>query len=194
MTAQESYLTLYKSYENALRDLGRDPRQVEADYETSDPGKAARLRMCRQFRNYLAHEDDPGFLIASDRMTDFLTKEVFDLKVQNDSVKQHTKPAGNYIFEDTVKCGDVLAKLVSTKQVYVIRHSKTGYDICSLYDIMALYMSSKAAKMAVVKSVRMKPVFVAPTDKFVDLDPSKIHICTADGTADGKLVGVVKGL
>ena len=48
--------------------------------------------------------------------------------------------------------------------------------------------------MAAVKSVRMKPVFVAPTDKFTDLDPSKIHICTADGTADGKLVGVVKGL
>lgn len=194
MTAQESYLTLYKSYENALRDLGMDPRQVETDLETTDPSKAARLRMCRLFRNYLAHENDPGFLVPSDRMTDFLEREVFDLKVRNDSVKQHTKPAGSYIFEDTAKCADVLAKLVSTKQSFVIRHSKSGYDICSLYDIMALYLSSKAAKMSVVKAARMKPVFAAPTDKFAELDPSKITICTADGKPDGKLIGVVKGL
>ena len=192
MTVQESYLTLYKSYENALRDQGRDPRQVETDYESSDPSKAARLRMCRLFRNYLAHENDPGFLMPSDKMLDFLEKEVFDLKVQNDSVKQHTKPAGSYIFEDTMKCGDVLAKLVSTKQVAAIRHGKTGYDLCAWTDILALYMASKASKLAAFKPLRTKIVFAAPTDKFAALDSGRITICTSDGTPDGKVAGVVK--
>lgn len=192
MTVQENYLTLYKSYENALRDMGLDPRQVETDLETSNPSKAARIRMCRLFRNYLAHENDPGFLMPSDKMLDFLSKEVFDLKVKNDSVKQHVKPAGNYIFEDSMKCSDVLAKMGSSKIPVIIRHSKSGYDLCNWSDILALYFSSKTAKLSVAKAIRSKPVFVAPTDKFAELDPARVTICTADGTPDGKVVGVVK--
>lgn len=192
LTAQENYLTLYKSYETALRDLGRDPRQVETDFETSDPSRAARLRMCRLFRNYLSHENDPGFLSPSDKMLAFLSQEVFDLKIQNDSVKQHLKPAGNYIFEDSVKCSDVLTKLGSTKALIVVRHSKSGYDLCNWYDILTAYLASKPAKLAVVKAIRQKPVFVQPVDKFSELDSSRVTICTSDGTPDGRLIGFVK--
>lgn len=192
MTAQEQYLTLYKTYEGLLRESGSDPRQVETDLETGNPQQAARLRMCRLFRNYMAHENDPGFLVATDKMLEFLGGQVFELKIRNDSVKQHTKPAGNYIFEDTAKCADVLAKMVSGKIQTVIRHGKAGYDLCRWTDVVAMYMSSKASKLSVVKSARGKIVFAAPMDRFAELDPGKTTVCTADGTPEGKVIGVVK--
>lgn len=192
LTAQENYLTLYKSYENVLRDLGQDAKLVEANLESTDPAKSARLRMCRLFRNYLVHENDPGFLIASDKMLDFLSKEVFILKSQNDSVKQHVKPAGSYIFESHVKCADILDKVIRSKSPVIIRHGEFGYDLCHWTDVLALYRSSKAAKLSVVKSMRGKIIFAAPADRFAELDPDRITICTSDGTPDGKVIGIVK--
>lgn len=192
MTLQEKYLILYRSYETLLRDAGKDPRLVEQEYETSNPGHAARLRMCRLFRNYLTHENDPGFLEPNDRMMDFLSGIVTELQIQGDSVKKHTKPAGNYIFEDSMKCGDVLAKMIGAKTDIAVRHSKTGYDLCSIHDILALYMASKASKLAAAKALRTKVIIAAPTDKFTGLDSSRVTICTVDGTPEGKLVGYVK--
>lgn len=192
MTVQERYLTVYKAYENALRDAGKDPRQVETDLETSDPARAARLRMCRLFRNYMSHENDPGFLAPSDKMSEFLARETYDLKVRDDSVKQHSKPAGSYIFEESEKCGDVLAKMVANKSHFAIRHGKAGYDLCGWQDVTAMYMASKASRLSVVKPLRSKIAFAAPSDRFRELDPERVTICTSDGTPEGKVLGVVK--
>ena len=43
-----------------------------------------------------------------------------------------------------------------------------------------------------VKSMRGKIIFAAPADRFAELDPDRITICTSDGTPDGKVIGIVK--
>lgn len=53
------FLALYREYESLLREQGLEYKQAEdaAEGQVQD-----RMRICRQIRNYLVHQEDAGFL------------------------------------------------------------------------------------------------------------------------------------
>lgn len=193
MTVQDRYLGLYRQYENLLRDDGKDPKSVEQELEVSNPGKAARLRMCRLFRNYMTHENDPGFLSQTDLMEEFLGAEITAMQTKLDVAKKHLRPPAQSIFDEKAKCSEIIEKVVKSKVGFFVRANVDGsYDILDAFAVMALYVGSKAAKLSVAKCLRMKPQFCGPTDLYSALDRGRIIICTSDGTPQGKPLGVVK--
>ena len=78
----EKLLSSYKDYESLVRDTGRDPKEVE---DQAPELEGQRLRMCRLFRNYLSHVNDPGFLEPTAKMTGFLARRVTELKMAGDA-------------------------------------------------------------------------------------------------------------
>ena len=82
----EKFIGLYREYEQLLRTSGLDPKTVEDAAANLD---SDRLRLCRQFRNYFAHVQDPGFLEATDKMMRYLEGKVRELKLAGDVVKKH---------------------------------------------------------------------------------------------------------
>ena len=69
----EQFLGLYKTYEGLVRAELEDPKAVE---DAMAPPDADKMRMVRQFRNFLAHTDAPGFLEPTDKMLAFLGAQV----------------------------------------------------------------------------------------------------------------------
>ena len=126
MTTADKYLNLYKAWESLLRDTGSDIRTLESGLETTDPAQFARVRMCRLFRNYLTHENDPGFLVPTDKMFDFIESQVNELKSRDDIVKKHLRYTSNYLFEHSIKCSVVLEKALPGKITIVVRHNQDG--------------------------------------------------------------------
>lgn len=193
MTVADKYLGLYKEYETLLRENGSDVRTVESEAEQADPAKFARIRMCRLFRNYLTHEHDPGFLEPTDMMFGFLESEVRALKLKDDIVKKHLRYTANYLYDYTVKCTEVLAKACPGRINIIVRKNLDGtLELLSVYDIMMAALEAKTRRIGAVKALRNKPVYCQPFDKLLDLDDSRVHICTSDGTPKGDILGVVR--
>lgn len=192
LNSTEKYLASYKKYETLLRGGGTEPKQVEDELSATDPTAAARLRMCRLFRNYLSHENDPGFLEPTVKMQAFLDKRVFDLESRGDVVKKHLKPAAYGVFEPTAKLGDVLEKLCSAKRDMAASRVDGKWVLYGIHDLTALYVASRAARLKAAKCLKAKPAFAGPMDDFNSLDSTRFVVCTDDGTPDGTVLGVVK--
>lgn len=192
MNPTEKYLASYKKYETLLRGGGTEPKQVEDELSATDPSTAARLRMCRLFRNYLSHENDPGFLEPTVKMQAFLDKRVFDLESKGDVVKKHLKPAAYGVFAPTAKLGDVLEKLCSAKRDMAASRVDGKWVLYGIHDLMVLYVASRAARLKAAKCLKAKPEFAGPMDDFSSLDSTRFVVCTDDGTPDGTVLGVVK--
>lgn len=60
----EQFLGLYKTYEGLVRAELEDPK---ATRDAMAPPDADKMRMVRQFRNFLAHTDAPGFLEPTEK-------------------------------------------------------------------------------------------------------------------------------
>jgi hypothetical protein len=84
----KEFLKLYKDYETLIRNKGLDCKNVE---DVSDETTGSRLRMCRLFRNYLSHQNDPGFLEVSDSMLHFLEDQTLTLIMEKDILQKHLK-------------------------------------------------------------------------------------------------------
>lgn len=187
MKNTDELLSLYREYETLMRDKGLDCKEFE---DKADDATGNRLRMCRLFRNYLSHQNDPGFLEVSDTQIKFLRAQVEVLKYEDDVVKKHLKTVISGTCTEKDKCWDVLPKLNKLKLTGIIVVTSDGYGVASIHDILTSAMVSKTAKMSTVK-LKKNYVVVEPTRKMRDVPVDKIVICTADGTADGKLLGVL---
>lgn len=200
MNPSERFLILYREYESLARSLLQlDPQTIE---DRSPEQTAARLRMCRLFRNYLSHNNDPRFIVPSSKMLDFLEAQVKSVKLSQDVVKKHLKKPEKSVVNYHDKLSDVLAKMTTlkTSRIVCLTTKETGtaarlktpeYIIYAIHEILAVYLVSKAAKLPVIKPSKQKPVFVRPDQLMSELDLSQINICTDDGTETGKLLGVV---
>lgn len=194
MQKEEKFLSSFKTYENLLRENGTDTKEVENQLETTNPVCSARLRMCRQFRNYLAHVPDPGFIEPTDKMQKFLDAEILALQMSGDVCKKHLRTPASSIFEPSSKCVDVLEKLVRTKQTMAVCRDGTNYTMYSIFDIVAATLESKAKKMKDVRVLKEKAIFVPPNELMENIDHDRVCICTSDGTPKGKPLGVVNFL
>ena len=187
MKNDNKFLSLYREYESFIRDQGIDPKDYE---EKVDDETANRLRMCRQMRNYLSHQNDPGFLNISDNQIAFLESYTDSLKMQGDVVKKHLKAIVPATCGESDKCCDVLKQMTKLKTNNILVLSKKGVGVANIYDVINKALESKTTKMSLVKT---KPTYkiVSPTTKMEDIPFGSVILCTHDGTETGKLLGVI---
>lgn len=185
MTQQEKFLTVYKEYETLVRAAGKYPKDIEIEAEEIE---ANRLCICRQFRNYLSHVSDPGFLVPTDKMLKFLQGRVEVLKSQNDTAKKHTKKPDACILQVSDRVLDAIEMFAKMKRdTLLVRGGITWFQI-SVYDVLGLKTTEKLEK---VKKKIIVPNHCAPLDSYASLDFSKPVLCTDNGTKDGKILGQV---
>ena len=186
----DKFLSLYKDYETAVRDAGEDPKLVE---DAMDEMRGGRMRLCRQFRNYLSHSNDPGFLEPTDAMIRFMESELKERQMKGDIAKKHLKSVAASICtpKDTVTVA--LSKMTKLKadKVAVYDEKERQYKVVNIWDTSDALMKSKATKISVVKDSKELINFVSPTTPMSEISKEAMTICTSDGTKEGKLLGMV---
>lgn len=185
------FLNLYKDYETIVRNHNLEPIDVE---NNSDEVTQGRLRLCRQFRNYLSHNNDVGFLEPTSKMIDFLDKQYQNYVLQDDIVKMHLKSANISICDSSDDCTVALEKMCRLKRNYLIIYYSDcfKYGIVSIYDVIVAVSKSKSSSLSHVKCMnKMALNIVTPTTLLSDIDTSILTICTSDGTAMGKCLGTL---
>jgi len=182
----EKFIGLYREYEQLLRASGLDPKTVEDAAANLD---SDRLRLCRQFRNYFAHVQDPGFLEATDKMMRYLEGKVRELKLAGDVVKKHIKKPDTCILSESDKVQVASERFQKLKCFSLIVLKADGaYGSLSVFDILG---QRGTAKINTLKIKGIKPKFCGPLDDFASLDPEQVYLCTDSGVSDGKLLGQV---
>ena len=186
MTGQDKFLALYKEYEGLLRSMNMDSKEVEDAQLEQD---ANRLRMCRQFRNYFAHVQDPGFLEPTKKMFDFLQKRTDVLKMNGDIVKKHLKKPECCILRPADKIADAVANFSKLRREELLVAEEDGkYSLLSVYETICF---PGRGKISVTKRKLCKVQYCGPMEPMENLDNSRVWLCTQDGTAEGKLLGQV---
>lgn len=185
MTQQEKFLAIYKEYETLVRAAGKEPKDIEIEAEEVE---ANRLYICRQFRNYLSHVPDPGFLVPTDKMLKFLQSRVDTLKAQNDTAKKHMKKPDTCILQITDKVRDAMEMFAKMKKdTLLVRGGITWFQL-SVYDVLGAKSTEKIENL---KKKSVIPNYCAPLDSYASLDFSKPVLCTENGTSAGKFLGQV---
>jgi len=183
----EKLLSLYRTYEGLVRDSGQDPKSLEQEMEG---GLGGQMTMIRQFRNYLSHVSDPGFLEPTDNMIAVLDGQVREWKMRGDVVKKHVKASA--VLSDADKCVDAVAVLSKLKLERTACSCADGtYKVYDVYALATAALGDKRTRVSAVKPVRAKPVFIGPMEPVSAVDRSVVTLCTADGTPSGKLHGLV---
>ncbi len=187
MTRVEEFLAAFRDYETLLRDNGQTTKDLE---DESDDATGARLRICRIFRNYLSHQNDPGFLEISDSQLKFMKDRANELAMQGDILKKHLRTVASGVCNDKDKCSDVVAKMAKLKTENIVVSMTTGYGIVNIFDMSMAALSSKTTR---VGSIRYKRnyIILPPQTMMQDVPKDQIIICTSDGKESGKLLGVV---
>lgn len=181
----DRFLALYREYETLVRNEGLEPKDVE---DAADDLAQNRLRMCRQFRNYLSHQNDLSFLDVSGPMLRFMQSNVDKRKSRRDTLKRHCKTASVAMVTPKDKVGVALERMAKLKSDRLVVAGPDGYGVIGIHDAVTAYMASKATKVAAVKQTRGF-AFGAPLDDN-EAYADDVVICTADGTATGAVVGV----
>lgn len=182
-------LAQYKTYENLVRDAGFDPKVLE---DQMDELTSNQMRMIRLFRNFLSHNEAPGFLEPTDKMLDLLDKQVHDWVMKGDVVKKHLKTVAAAVCDEKETCIAAIEKMAKLKTTKLVVVSKAGeYELCDIFTLAQLVSHSKATKLSAAPRLKEKPSFVRPDEPITEVDTSRINICTADGTKTGKLLGIV---
>lgn len=189
MNNNEKFLALYKDYETLVRNrTDKDPKdyeEVQGDLEMN------RLRMCRQFRNYLSHQNDGRFLAVSDVQLKFMESVVDSLKKSGDTVKKHLKSPAAATVSVNEACKEALLKIASLTADRIVVVSKDGsYGIASVYDIIKESQKNPKAKMSGVKAKKSYEI-VEPTVEYAQLPSIGTFVCEDNTKGDKKLLGVI---
>ena len=145
--------------------------------------------MCR---NFLSHNQVPGFLEPTDKMLSFLEREINEWTMRGNVVKKHLKTPAAATCEEKETCAIGIAKLSKLKTNKLVVITKAGkYELCDIFSLATQVTISKASKISAVTKLKEKPVFVAPTTPIDAIDTDRVNICTDDGTETGKLLGIV---
>lgn len=193
MSNNTEFLKVYKQYESLLREQQIDIKTVE---DSSDDKTSNRLRICRQLRNYLSHNDDNGFIDISDEQLKFITGLYNRELMKGDIVKKHVKsPSSTTV--DSKLCIDVINMMLKLKTDCLVIElpepyvKSTRYVIYDMHSVLQYFLlHGKTSKISDVKSKVIKAsCFASPDTKMCDMSDDLI-ICTDDGTKTGKLIGI----
>lgn len=187
-SATTRFLDAYKSWESAVRASGRDT----ADFEDVSTTEGARLRICRLVRNYLSHNNDPGFVEPMEKMIVFMEKMAENQLLAGDSVKKHLKKPEAALISCDEKVHVAVKRMLPFRCELVAAYNGPGYKVYSMYDLVSTMLAKPATtKVRDVKALKVKPVFVKPTDSMETVLAENVTLCTTDGSPDGVLLGRV---
>lgn len=193
------FLSLYRTYENLLRDHGteyraledgRDPRIVTQQIPTG------RLTIMRQMRNYLSHSEDPGFLAVSPDCLLFLEKLVKEEQSKGDLVKDHLVTPAKGSLKEGMPLSEAVYRLAKNaasgelglpvydpeskrlKGILMLEHAayKLNRDTGSL-------LSAKECMLE--KNFRL----LSPQDPVPENLENCFYCCTKNGTLDAPYMG-----
>lgn len=187
----EILLSLYKTYEGLVRAQGADVLQTE---DALPELQSNQMRIIRQIRNFLSHNESPGFIEPTDKMLAFLNRQVIDWRMRGDVVQNHLKTPASGMCRDTDACADVLKKMsrLRVMKIAVLREKNGSVRLCGLFETASKLAADPQAVMTAVPSLKERPEFVSPDVLMTDIDPDCITICTKDGHSDSRIVGVVR--
>ncbi len=190
MKKEEKFLNLYREYETLIRGKGLDPKDAE---DAMDEIRQGRMRLCRQFRNYMSHTNDIGFIEPTDEMISFLQTEVSNLQMEGDTAKKHLKSATSSTCTPSEKCVDVLLKMckLMLEDIVVYDEKTHNFYAVNVWNVASAVSTSKTSKIKDVKPCKKKIHIVSPVADMENISRTHITICTSDGTAEGKLLGLV---
>lgn len=110
----KTFLDAWRDLESALQEEG-PCRVMDLEENLMKQNRsldASKLRTCRQIRNFLVH-DGPGFVTATDAMTEFLRGILYEVLRVNGTVKDFMVSAAKYgaCSEETLICraGEIVA-------------------------------------------------------------------------------------
>lgn len=200
MTEQQkiaAFLETYRTYEMVLRECGSDYKSEE---EQAEGLLGDRLRICRQMRNYLSHQQDAGFLAVSDGQLAFLQQQIriCRARLAKDTLGGNLQSLGSMACMPVESCMTVLRRM-RRAHLYVL----PVYDarehgmkrLLGTVDAISLGMAVGANVRALVGSMKHGPMPNAifapdtPMQKVLSLHLSSC-CCTSDGTSSGTLLGV----
>lgn len=187
MSKELEFLELYRTYEGQLRDAGVDYKTLE---EKSDDLLQNRMRICRQMRNYLSHQNDAGFLNISEKQIEFLKDRIREQELQGDILQNHlvTVRAGSCKPEDTLD--SVYRKMKRNHTQYLpICEGNHVVGVLSITDVVETLLKG----LNLVSSCKTSGQIVCkpPVTCMEDL-PAGVPVicCTEDGRVDKKCFGI----
>lgn len=186
------FLTAYREYEQLLKSKGLDVSSIESSTETPKD-VSDKIRICRQMRNFMSHNDDPEFLNASDSQIAFLTNLVYEERLKEDCAKDHMRGLKSASVSSKDKCTDALDKLIrlKTDKIVVI----DGYDIgvASIFDVAKAAQATKTSKMSSVKTTSdFREAYEETPMQTLRTSNTKVFIVKKHSSkAEEKMVGVI---
>ena len=189
MKNSDKFLALWREYETLLRDAGTEPMAVEEKAGTKDGG---RLRIIRQFRNYMSHSEDPGFLEPTPAMMSFLEKSVEALRLEGDCLKKAMRGVRSmWVLDSDMKCADAMYAFskIKIERAMAAAPDGTPWGLVSVYSLLEAAQASKSKKLSAVLEPDTDFICAKPSDSMASLQSWRIVACTADGTPSGKLLG-----
>ncbi len=190
MTKRDEFLSLYKEYEGLVKDLyGITPLQHQESL--TDERLQGRLTLCRQFRNYLSHNNDGSFIEITNVHIKFLENYVEELSAESDVAKTHMKTIAAGLCAETDKCVDVLNKMIKGKMPEILVQTAKGYGIASIYTISQKVFESKTTKIKDVKLSNGHLYYTKPTTQWTDLPDNSIILVTKTGDSKDKVLGII---
>lgn len=188
----DTFLSLYRTYEGLLRARNTDYREIE--------GKSGngRMTIMRQMRNYLAHAEDPGFITISPLCIKVLEQMVKEESLKGDIVKNHLiTPAKGSIKEGTM-ISEVIYKLstVVIKGIYglpVYDGDKKLRGIITLEKAAAILKKygNIPLKEDICGSYSNKFHLIKPEDMAPERKDNLYYCCTKDGTLNTQYMGYI---
>lgn len=193
MSNNDKFLSVYKDFESTLRNQNIDFKELE---NQGDSLISNRLRICRQIRNYLSHNNDSNFIETSRSQIKFLEEMNENQKMKDDIVKKHLGRVNSYTCSIYDKCTEVLAIMSKrgVSQYPVLDEIKGTYEIkiVSIYDIANAVLESKTKRIKDILKFDNNFTFVDPLYLYIEVSKDIFTFCTSDGTKDGKILGIVK--
>ena len=108
MSLYSEFISCYKELESLLQISVREYEDTLSESESQ------KLRLCRQFRNFIQHNDDETFLVISDDMLSFLKNVIYQIKIRDGIAKDKMisiKKYGYALLSDTIfDCAATLCK------------------------------------------------------------------------------------
>lgn len=193
MDAQQ-FLLLYKEYEGLLREHGKDYKDEE---EHTDSLSMGRMRMLRQMRNYLSHNNDMAFLAISDAQGKFLSQLIREETLAGDIVKNHLFTPKRAACTEQSAISSVMAKMAKEKATHMaVTDGKKVLGIVDIFKLGKLACKNPDALLcketygAYGKGMAFVPPEMPAAQAAAFFNP--VICCTEDGTKDGKFLGIFK--
>ena len=190
-----AFLALYKEYESLVRENGKDPKE----YEESLPDSTAnKLKMCRQFRNFLAHDADEAFLTVGQGQISFMEKVVKNLRSEKDTLKKHAKSISAGACSPKDRVTDAIEKMVKLKTDVLVVYDAFSekYSVLSIFDAAPAALSSKTTRVSDVKTPKGNLYFDTADREFSRVEQvAKSNsvdavVITKDGTPSSQPTGI----